>query len=98
MAHRALAAVDCTRREESRLALRTVLCSTRADLERFELAFETVFGREGLTPAAHDDSALSELGLIERAVFPRAALGGERPAERPSDEPPVLVPAAYSSV
>lgn len=96
MAHRALAAVDCTRREESRLALRAVVCSTRADLERFEIAFETVFGPEAASAGAEDGS-LPELGLIERAVLPRAGIGGE-PAGDPSEgEPPAMVPAAYSA-
>ncbi len=98
MAHRALATVDCTQREESRLALRVVLCSTRADIERFDLAFDSVFGRAVAMPAGEDDGALSELGLIERAVLPRAGIAGEPPAEAPGDEPPALVPAAYSSV
>ena len=35
-AHRALDAVDCTSREDARLALRAVLCSERADLAKFE--------------------------------------------------------------
>jgi uncharacterized protein with von Willebrand factor type A (vWA) domain len=98
MAHRALAAVDCGQREESRLALRAVLCSTRADLERFELAFETVFGPEEATPSGHDDSVLSELGLIERAALPRAAIGGDAVAEPLVEERPGMVPAAYSAV
>jgi uncharacterized protein with von Willebrand factor type A (vWA) domain len=41
-AHRALAAVDCTSREDARLALRAVLCSDRGDLARFERAFLAV--------------------------------------------------------
>lgn len=98
MAHRALAAVDCAQREESRLALRAVLCSTRADLERFEPAFETVFGLPEGTPGGHEDSPLSELGLIERAVLPRAGVGGEADPEPSGEEPPALVPAAYSAV
>jgi uncharacterized protein with von Willebrand factor type A (vWA) domain len=43
-AHRVLAAVDCSSREEARLALRAALCSRREDLERFERAFMAVFG------------------------------------------------------
>jgi uncharacterized protein len=98
MAHRALAAVDCARREESRLALRTVLCSTRADLEGFELAFDAVFGPEGAIPSGYEDGLLSELGLIERAVLPRAGIGGEPAVEPSGEEVPEMVPAAYSSV
>src|SRR6202035_1374785 len=97
MAHRALAAVDCAQREESRLALRAVLCSTRADLERFDLVFEMVFGPDAVSPGGYDDDVLSELGLIERAVLPRAGIGHE-PVAEPSGEPPAMVPAAYSAV
>ena len=43
-AHRALEAVDCTSREDARLALRAVLCAERADLIKFERAFYDVFG------------------------------------------------------
>ena len=43
-AQRALGAVDVSSPLDAKLALRTVLCSSHADLERFELAFEAVFG------------------------------------------------------
>ena len=36
---RCLEAIDPASREDVRLALRTVVCSQRADLERFEMAF-----------------------------------------------------------
>jgi uncharacterized protein with von Willebrand factor type A (vWA) domain len=36
---RCVDAVDCTSREDVRLALRPVLCSRRSDLERFDEAF-----------------------------------------------------------
>ncbi len=41
---RGLEAVDATSREDARLALKTILCSQKADLERFDLAFVAVFG------------------------------------------------------
>ena len=98
-AHRALAAVDASSRQDSKLALRAVLCSTRADLERFELAFETVFARDG---AQSQDSLLDELGMIEKAALPRAGMPAEHESHsQPEGEdvdPPVLVPAAYSAL
>jgi uncharacterized protein len=94
-AHRALAAVDCGSREDARLALRSVLCSSRQDLERFDLAFAAVFGE----PGGDDDwEPLAELGAIERAALPRAGVpGGSQEHERSGPEP-VPVPAAWSEV
>jgi hypothetical protein len=91
-AHRALAAVDAGSRDEARLALRTVLCSQKVDLERFDLAFLAVFGdgRSG------DDGPLSELGTIEKAALPRAAFGDPGGAPAASDGDPV--PAAWCDV
>jgi len=99
-AHRALAAVDCTSRGEAKLALRAVLCSSRVDLERFEVAFAAVFGEE--RPRLGEDP-LAELGAIEKAALPRTAIpGSEREAPPPAapedSEPPTTVPAAYSAV
>jgi uncharacterized protein len=99
-AHRALAAVEAGSRQDARLALRVVLCSRHADLERFEQAFETVFGRG---PQFSQDSLLNDLGMIEKAALPRAGLPAENEthSQREKDmerEEPVLVPAAYSSV
>ena len=51
-AHRALAAVDPSSREDARLALRAVLCSGRGDLERFERAFAAVFGEADAAAAS----------------------------------------------
>jgi len=92
-AHRALAAVNSGSREEARLALRTVLCSQRGDLERFDLAFAAVFG-DGRPPAC--DQPLSELGEIERAALP--ALGLPDVAGRPSERDSSPVPAAWSEI
>jgi len=91
-AHRALTAIDASSREDARLALRTVLCSDRADLERFELAFLAVFG-DGRPPAR--DSPLSELGAIERAALPSMGMPDGAGAPAPDAEP---VPAAWSTV
>jgi uncharacterized protein with von Willebrand factor type A (vWA) domain len=91
-AHRALAAVDCCSREDSRLALRAVLCSGRADLDRFELAFVTVFGDDRIDP-------LRELGTIEREALPHVAIPGAGPAGRQADDGhATAVPAAWSEV
>lgn len=92
-AHRALTAIDATSREDARLALRTVLCSDRADLERFELAFVAVFG-DGRPPAG--DSPLSELGAIERAALPSMGMPDAAGAPAAPDAEPV--PAAWSTV
>jgi hypothetical protein len=95
-AHRALAAVDPSSREESRLALRTVMCSSRADLERFDRAFAAVFG--DLRPLS-EQPALEELGAIERAALPTSAIPGTAPPPpSPDDEEMLAVPAAWSEV
>ncbi|HEY2439961.1 MAG TPA: hypothetical protein VGI07_07020, partial [Solirubrobacteraceae bacterium] len=60
---RCLDQVDVASRDEVRLALRTVLCSQHADLERFDLAFTAVYG-DGRVPPPEDP--LSELGSIEK--------------------------------
>lgn len=99
-AHRALAAVDCASRGEAKLALRAVLCSGRADLERFEAAFVAVFG-DDQPPVGADP--LAELGTIERAALPRTAIPGSEnqappPAAPEGADPPTTVPAAYSAI
>jgi len=94
-AHRALAAVDPASREEARLALRAVMCAGHEDLARFEAAFVSVFGDgRGLGP--DDQQPLHELGAIERAVLPRAAIPGAAWSAGERDLQPV--PAAWSDV
>ncbi len=93
IAHQALAAVDCSLREDARLALRTVLCSNHRDLERFDLAFLTVFGT-GLVPDRADP--FEALGKIEKPV-PRAGIPGTAPQVAAAPDP-VAVPAAWSDV
>jgi uncharacterized protein with von Willebrand factor type A (vWA) domain len=92
-AHRALVAVDASSREDSRLALATVLCSCRADLPRFERAFLTVFG-DGRVPIGEEP--LNELGAVGRAALPRAGIPGSAP--RTAEPDPIAVPAAWSDV
>ena len=94
MAHRALAAIDAASPNDARLALRAVLCSGRADLERFDRAFGAAFG-DGRDPA-EADTPLRELGAIERAVLPRAGVVGSPSGSEAADRLPV--PAAWSDV
>ncbi len=95
-AHRALAAVDCSSSEESRLALRTALCSSRSDLERFDRAFTSVFG-ELQSLSRFGEDPLERLGAIERSVLPHAGIPGSE-SRREISEEPVAVPAAWSDV
>ena len=91
---RCLDVIDAGSRQDARLALRSVLCSGRADIERFELAFLAVFG-DGRAPG--DDHSLEELGAIEREALP--SMGVPDPAGRPPTElDPTPVPAAWSEV
>lgn len=93
-AHQALAAVDCCTREDARLALRAVLCSSRQDLERFDLAFTAVFG----DPRSLGGDPLAELGAIERAALPRMAVPGMGGREGLGPQEGEMVPAAWSDV
>jgi len=95
-AHRALDAVDCCSREDARLALRTVMCSQRIDLERFDVAFVAVFGDGRATGPAHPDQPLSDLGSIERAALPRIGVPDATGRQAQAGAEPV--PAAWSDV
>ncbi len=94
-AHEALEAVDCTSREDARLALRAVLCSDRGDLAKFDLAFMAVYG----SGRPIGQSPFDELGGIEKEALPHAGLatGGAPP---PSSDGGELspVPSAWSDV
>jgi uncharacterized protein with von Willebrand factor type A (vWA) domain len=91
-AHQALAAVDCSSREDARLALRAVLCSNHRDLERFDIAFVAVFGSR----AVLEPEAFEALGKIEKPV-PRAGIPGSAPRPEESQDP-TAVPAAWSDI
>jgi len=91
-AHRALGAIDCTSREDSRLALRAVLCADRQDLMRFDAAFASVFGDRLVRDL---NGPVDELGTIERAALPHAGLAGSA-ADEQIVEDEDLVPAAWS--
>jgi uncharacterized protein with von Willebrand factor type A (vWA) domain len=76
-AQRALAAVDPADRTQVFYALRTALCSTRAELTAFAAVFTAVFG------AGEERDALDELGEIAKQSLPRVGLppqGDEAPA------------------
>ncbi len=92
VALRALAAVDAASRPQARLALRTVLCGRRADLQRFDEAFEEVFGRD--EPVRLEQPV--DLGSGATLALPR--VGDPDAAEVPLDLEPVPVPAAASDV
>ncbi len=93
-AHQALTAVDTSSRDDARLALRSVLCSSHRDIERFEHAFRAVFGDERMH---FGQDPYEPLGKIERPVPPRAAVAGEAFGTS-EDQDPMAVPAAYSDV
>src|ERR1700757_4549272 len=92
-AHRALDAVDCTSREDARLALRAVLCSERGDIAKFERAFYEVFGdsRVPLGPSPFD-----ELSQEAREALPHAGVPATAPRPPELDADPTAVPAAWS--
>ena len=94
-AHRALEAVDCTSREDARLALRAVLCSERGDLIKFERAFYDVFGDARVPLGA---SPFDELEGMPREVLPHAGIPATAPAPPQADADPTAVPAAWSDV
>ena len=90
-AHRALAAVDVSSREESRIALQTALCKRHSDLEIFDAAFDGAFP----APAPVEAPQLDEAG---RLVLPRI---GVPPSPGDVGQPPAHetpVPAAWSEV
>jgi uncharacterized protein with von Willebrand factor type A (vWA) domain len=94
-AHLALDAVDCTSREDARLALRAVLCSERRDLIKFDRAFRDVFG-EGRVPLGA--SPFDELEGIPRDVLPHAGIPATAPAPSFDESELTAVPAAWSDV
>ncbi len=89
-AHRALAAVDPASRADAYFALRTTLCSTRAELALFAEAFAVVFAVE------EPENPLAALGEIERAAMPRVGIPQTGAADVFPDEQGDPVPAAYS--
>src|SRR5215210_8631787 len=66
-AHRALAAVDASSREDAFFALRAALCSSHADTLLFAEAFALAFAAPG---EEEPEDPLEALGQIERAALP----------------------------
>ena len=89
-AHRALAAVDPCDRIDAYFALRTTLCSTRAELLLFSEAFAAVFA------TSPQENPLEALGDIEKAALPRMGVPQTGPVELEPDDDADPVPAAYS--
>jgi uncharacterized protein with von Willebrand factor type A (vWA) domain len=92
-AHRALAAVDASDREEAHLALRAALCKRHADLDVFIAAFDATFGEgpEGKRePVELPDAATLVVPRV--GVPPAPGEHGPPPAEQ------APVPAAWSEV
>jgi uncharacterized protein len=89
-AHRALAVVDASQRDEAFYALRAALCSSHADVAVFAEAFAIAFA----TPDEEHEDPLEQLGQIERAALPRMGI----PTESPEPATPDVVPkpAAWS--
>jgi uncharacterized protein with von Willebrand factor type A (vWA) domain len=90
-AHRALAAVDAGSREQAYFALRATLCSSQADLRRFDAAFAFLFAPN---PSVPHENRLAELGTIARLVLPRVGVPGAT-SEVALEMAPV--PAAWSA-
>jgi uncharacterized protein with von Willebrand factor type A (vWA) domain len=90
-AHRALAAVDASSREESRLALRTALCKRHDDLELFDVAFLALFGEATPLREPVELPEAASLVVPRVGVPPRSSDAGGSP---PPDVTPV--PAAWS--
>ena len=82
-AHRALAAVDASSREDAYLALRAAMCSSRADLAVFAAAFEAVFA----APAVELPNPLEALGEGAQMALPRISVPDDRPRPMNSDRP-----------
>jgi uncharacterized protein with von Willebrand factor type A (vWA) domain len=89
-AHRALAAVDPSDRTDAYFALRTTLCSTRAELVLFREAFAAVFA------AREHENPLESLGEIEKAAMPRVGVPQTGAAGLEPDPEATPLPAAYS--
>jgi len=88
-AHRALAAVDASDRDEAFFALRAALCSSHADMTIFAEAFAVAFA----TPEDEATDPLEALGQIERMALPRVGIPAET---EPAEIDITPVPAAWS--
>jgi len=93
-ATRALGAVNVASRDDVRLALRAVLCSSREDVAVFDDAFTAVFGAPFAPEAAVAPDEIARLGLPQVAAPPAA----DQTARDEQPGPPQTVPAAWSTV
>src|SRR4051794_1397511 len=91
-AHRALAAVDASKRDESYLALRAALCKSEADRDPFDAAFIALFGEE---TTIREPVELPEAASL---VVPRVAVPPAPGHHGPPPEDEAPVPAAWSEV
>lgn len=73
-AHRALAAVHPESRAEAYFGLRSALCSQHRDLDVFDGAFATVFGRDAPDLPPPPDSLPGATPLVPRTTAPRPGL------------------------
>ncbi len=87
-AHRALSAVEAGSRPAAFFALRSALCSSRADYAAFAGAFNAVFALE------QEPSPLDDLGEIAKAALPRVAVPPQGDEAEARDLTPA--PAAWS--
>src|SRR3954470_24759142 len=93
-AHRALATVDASDREQAWLALRAALCKRHSDLEVFVAAFDATFG----DPSAETREPV-ELPEAATLVVPRIGVPpapGDAGPPPPADQAPA--PAAWSEI
>jgi uncharacterized protein len=90
-AHRALAAVDSSSPADAFFALRSVLCSSHADLALFAEAFAAVFETPG-TPAG----GLPEMDPFGSPALPRMGVPAAEPQALTREE--TFVPAAWSEL
>ena len=93
-AHRALGAVDCGSREDARLALRTVLCSQRVDLVRFDARLPAGVRRRPAAGPRHRHCPSWARSSGRRCPSAGFADAGGHVAERDAEP----VPAAWSDV
>jgi uncharacterized protein len=93
-AHRALAAVDASSRQDAYFALRAALCSRHADYGAFDAAFAVSFG------APEEADGQPGLDDVASLALPRMAVPGlkQQGREGPAPFPPEVLPAAASEV
>lgn len=89
-AERALDSIDPSRRDQARLALRTTLCSSRAELE----AFDHAFARWALAGSPSHEGP--EIDPIMSAALPRVAIPSPESSAAPIDLDTDVRPAPWA--